>query len=140
MHIVADRTEIARRRRIHHQRLVAPTEQVTEELMPSVEPGGVGAQKPRHARDQVSLGRLDHQMKMISHQAEGVDLPIRFGAGLTQGFKKPFPIPVIVEDGFAPVPAIHHMVDCAFVFNTQMARHARGIQQTCKLSIVRSDP
>ena len=50
-------------RTIHQQRLVATGEKVTEQLLPPFEAAGVGAQKPFHARDQIRLGRLDHQMK-----------------------------------------------------------------------------
>ena len=42
VHILAHRAEVARRCRIHHQRLVAPAEQMTEQLVPPVEPRRVG--------------------------------------------------------------------------------------------------
>lgn len=49
-------------------------------------------------------GDLRHQMEMILHQAERVNLPSRLGARLAKGFEETVPIPVIPETGFAPVP------------------------------------
>jgi hypothetical protein len=54
---------------------------------------------------------------MVAHEAEGVNLPIGFGAGLAESFQKPFPVGVIAEDGFTAVTAIHHMVNRAFKFD-----------------------
>jgi hypothetical protein len=59
------------------------------------------------------LGRFDDQMKMISHQAPGVNLPVGFGAGFGKGVQKALPIQVVVENGFAPVSAIHDVVNGA---------------------------
>jgi hypothetical protein len=72
-------------------------------------------------------------MKVILHQAQGVDLPIRLGANLTQGLEKPLPIRVIPEDGLAPIPAIHQVVNRAFVFNPQRSRHGENMPATAHL-------
>src|SRR5439155_809032 len=63
-----------------------------------VEPSGVSAQKPFHARNQVRLGRFDHQVKMIGHEAIGMNLPSRLAARLAQGVDKPLAVGVVVED------------------------------------------
>jgi len=41
---------------------------------------------------QVRLGRFDHQVKMIRHEAIGMNLPLRFGTTFPQGFQKQDPI------------------------------------------------
>ena len=83
---------------------------MTEQLVPPFEPAGVGAQKPFHSRDQIGLGRLDDQMKMIRHEHVGVDLPAGLGARLAQGFDKTLAIRLVLEDRFAAVAAIHDVV------------------------------
>ncbi len=77
MHVVAPRLQIPRRRTVHDQGLVAAAEQMAEQLVAAVEPARVSAQKPFHARNQVRLGRFDHQVKMIRHEAVGMNLPAR---------------------------------------------------------------
>ena len=47
---------------------------MAEHFVPPIEAAGVSAQKPFHPGDQIGLGRLDHQMKMIRHEDIGVDL------------------------------------------------------------------
>ena len=94
---------------------------MAEHLVPPVEPAGVSAQKLFHASDQVRLRRLDHEMKMIRHEDIGMNLPARLGACLSQGLEEPLPIPVILEDRLAPVPAIHDVLDGARILDSQLA-------------------
>jgi hypothetical protein len=58
-------------------------------------------------------------MKLIAHQAKGLDLPIGLGTRLAHSLEEALPIRVIAEDGFAPVPVIHDVVNRACVFNAQ---------------------
>ena len=67
MHVIADRSQVTIATAIHHQRFVAATKQMTEQLMAAIKAGSVNAQKPFHAPDQVGLGRFHHQMKMVQH-------------------------------------------------------------------------
>jgi hypothetical protein len=54
--------------------------------MPAIEPSGVGAEEPFHARHQRGLGRLDDQMEVIGHQAVGMNLPFGLsGKGSVNG-------------------------------------------------------
>jgi len=69
--------------------------------------------KPLHSGDQIALGHLHHQMKVILHETIGLHLPISFRARLRQRGDKQLPIPVIVEDGFPPVATIHQVVNRA---------------------------
>ena len=95
-----------------------------EEFVPPVEPAGIGTQKPFHAQNQVGFGGFDDPMKMISHQAPSVNLPAGFGAGFGEGRQKALPIQVVVVNRFAPVPAIHDMVNRPGILNPQFAAHA----------------
>ena len=50
-------------------------------------------------------------------------------AGLSQANDERLPILFPVDDVFPPVPAIHHVVDGAFVFTSRLSRHARLLPQ-----------
>ena len=98
---------------VHDQRLVALREQVAEEFVPPVEATRVSAQQPFHPGHQIGLRRLDHPMKMIRHEDIGVNLPTRLGASLAQRLNEALAIRVIHEDQFAPVTAIHDVINRA---------------------------
>src|SRR5437762_856571 len=100
---------------------------MAEQLVPSVEPAGVSAEKPFHARDQIGLRRFEDQMKMIPHQAIRVHLPIGLGASFAESFQKPSPILIIAKNVFLPVATIHHVIDRAGKFNSQSPSHARRV-------------
>src|SRR5208282_1123484 len=82
MRIIADGFEISAGAAIDDQRLVAPAEQVAKLFVPPIETAGIGSQQPLHAGDQIRAGRFDDQMKMVRHQAPGMDLPAGFFTGL----------------------------------------------------------
>ena len=96
-----------------------------EEFVPPMEPAGVSAQQPFHARDQIGLGRLHHQMKMIRHEDVGMNLPTSLRARFAQRLDQTLPIRVVLEDRFAPVAPIHHMIHCPRILDSQFARPAR---------------
>src|SRR5438874_820848 len=102
---------------------------MAKELVPPVEAAGIGPQKPFHSQDQIRLRSLNHQMKMISHQTPGVDLPVRFGASLGQRLEEPLTVQIVVENGFAPIAAIHDVVDGAGILDAQLATHAPSLLQ-----------
>jgi hypothetical protein len=53
--------------------------------MPVIQTDAVGAQQPGHARHQVGVRALDHQMTMVGHQAKGMNLEASL-LGLERGF------------------------------------------------------
>ena len=73
--------------------------------------------KPLHPGHQIPLERLHYQMKIIPHEAIGMDLPIGFRARLRQRGDEQLPILVSEKDRFPPVAAIHHVVNCARILN-----------------------
>ena len=84
---------------------------MAEELVTSVEATGVSAQQPFHPGDQVGLRRLDHHMKIIRHEDIGVNLLARLSARLSQRVDEALAIRIIHEDPFAPVTAIHDVIN-----------------------------
>jgi hypothetical protein len=63
---------------------------------------------------------------MVAHKAIRMNLPLRPGAGLAQCPQKKFPIQVVLENGFAAVPAVHHMVHRPRILDSELARHCRN--------------
>src|SRR5207247_10118733 len=72
---------------------------------------------------QVRLGRFNHQVEMIWHEAIGMNLPARLAARLAQSLDKPLAVDVVAADSFAPVPTIHDVVHGPWVLNPKFARH-----------------
>jgi hypothetical protein len=59
----------------------------------------------------LALRGLDHQMKVILHQAIKMNLPAGLPAGLGRGFQKPLTITVIFENNLPPVATVQDMID-----------------------------
>ena len=76
-----------------------------------------------HPGDQVGLRRLDHDMKMIRHEDIGLNLAARLGASLAQRVDESLAIRIIHEDQFAPVTAIHDVINRASILDSQLASH-----------------
>jgi len=57
-------------------------------------------------------------MKVIAHQAEGMDLPAGFAARLAEGRQKRRAVPVLPENRLPPVPTIHHMINRPGIFHS----------------------
>ena len=121
MDVIAHALEITAARSVHDQRLVAPGEQVAEELVTPVEAARVSAQQPFHPSNQIWLRRLDHPMEMIRHEDIGVNLPARLGANLAQRVDEALSIRIIHEDQFAPVSVIHGVINRASLLDSQLA-------------------
>ena len=125
---------------IDDQRFVATGQEVAREFVPLVEAAGINAQKPFHPGDQIRLGRLDHQMKMIRHEDIGVDLPAGLGAHLDQGLDKALAVRIVEEDRLPPVAAIHGVVDRAGILDSQLAGHNARAIRAASLSRSRTNP
>ena len=92
-------------------------------MMPAIEAPGVGAQQPLHAQDEIGLGRLGDEVKMIAHETPGMELPPGLLAGFTKGGEEGAPILIVAKDRLAPVAAIHEVVDGPRILNAQWPRH-----------------
>ena len=73
------------------------------------------------------LRRLDHEVKMIRHEDIGVNLPARLGASLSQRLDEELAIRVIHEDQLTPVTAIHAVINCAELLDSQLAGHDKRV-------------
>src|SRR2546430_11597123 len=54
----------------------------SEELVLAVKPRGVSAEEPFHAQNEVRQRRFEDEVKMVRHEAIGMNLPARFAAAL----------------------------------------------------------
>ena len=91
--------------------------------MPAVEAPGVGAQQPLHTEDEIGLGRFGDEMKMIAHETPGMELPAGLVAGFAKGGEEGAPILIVAKDRFAPVAAIHDVVDGSGKLYAQRSWH-----------------
>jgi hypothetical protein len=82
-----------------------------------------------------ALGRLvEDQMKVIAHQAIGVNLPFGLAAGFRQGGQEHAAIPHISKNWLPAIPPVHHMVDRSGKFTAHLARHTPTMPQHTQLS------
>jgi hypothetical protein len=63
---------------------------------------------------------------MIRHEDIGRNLPARLGSNLAQRFDEALAIRIIHEDQFAPVTAIHDVINRASLLDSQLAGPAGG--------------
>jgi hypothetical protein len=63
-----------------------------------------------------------------------VNLPARLGASLAQRVDEAPAIRIIHEDPFAPVTAIHDVINRASLLDSQLAAHARGVALVASLA------
>ena len=94
-----------------------------------MEPAGVSGQQPLHTDNQIPSRSLEHQMKMVGHQAETMHLPIGLGAGLSQGAQEQLTVLGVAKDNLAMIATVHRMVNCSRVLDTQLASHERGFSR-----------
>src|SRR5947208_3526150 len=110
---------------------------MSKELVFAVKARSVGPQKPFHASDQIGERRFRNEMKMVSHEAPGVDLPVGFGAALPQGPQEESPICVVAKNGFATISAIHEVIDGSGIFDSELARHQQVLSNRSTLCQIR---
>ncbi len=75
----------------------------------------------------MGLRCLDHPMKRIRPEDISVNLPVRLGANPAQRLDEALAIRSIPEDPFAPVTAIHDVVNRTSLLDSQLAGHAGGV-------------
>ena len=93
-------------------------------------------QKPFHALDQIWFLRFDHEMKTITHEAPGVNLPVSFGACLADCKEEAFAVLVVTKNILSAIAAVQDVVNGAFVLQAKLSGQQRTIAQRQKLSIV----
>lgn len=123
--VIAGGAQIVTAALVDDEGFVASAEEMAEKLVAAVEAAGVSAQEPLHADDEIGLGRLGDEMKMVSHETEGVDLPAGLFTGGAEGGEEGLAVGVVAEGGFAVVAAAHEMVNGPGVLDAQGAWHGR---------------
>ena len=96
MNIVTDGSQVAVARSVNNKCLVTSTEEVPNDLVAMIEPGGVGAQKPLHASDQVGAGGFQYKMEVILHEHIGMHLPVATVASGARAFAVVVGLPLLV--------------------------------------------
>jgi hypothetical protein len=94
-----------------------------EKFVAVVEPNGVGAQQPAHSFHQIRLRRFCDEMKMVSHQTIGMNLPGSFRASFGQSFQEIVAVNVRQKDVFATIPAAHQVVSGAWKLHSWLSGH-----------------
>jgi hypothetical protein len=69
-----------------------------------------------------------------------VNLPTGLGASLAQRVDEALAIRIIHEDPFAPVTAIHDVINRASILDSQLAGHEGTVLWPLYVSISRTDP
>jgi len=62
-------------------------------------------------------------MKMISHQAVGVESPFGLGAPFAQGLQETLSIGIVAKYWLASVTSVHNVTDGAGILDAQLAGH-----------------
>src|SRR4051812_36997054 len=142
MHVVAHCSQISVPTPIHNQCFVAAAEKMSENLVTTVKAIGVGPHEPFHPGDQIGPRCFQHKVEMRPHEAVRMNLPVRFGAGFPKRFQEQSPVLPRSKHRRATVPAIHHMVNGAFIFQAQLSCHndAYPTGKAPNMSILRTDP
>jgi hypothetical protein len=109
--------------------------------MPPVEALGIGAQQPFHSKRQIGLRSFDDQVKMVGHEAVGVNLPAGLLTSLSQSAKELGSILVVVKNVLPMIAAANDMIARTFILDAKWARHDRKLLSLeAAVSIVSSDP
>jgi peptide deformylase len=66
-------------------------------------------------------------METIRHEDIGVNLPARLGANLAQRLNEALAIRIVHENPLAPVTAIHDVINCTSILDSQLSGQARGV-------------
>ncbi len=82
----------------------------------------------------------DSNVKMVGHQAIGMDLPTGLLTGFGERFQEVLKVHVIVEDVLPPIPTAHQVVNRPEIFNTHFARHMGSLFHFLTLSCLRGGP
>src|ERR1041384_7032480 len=105
------------------------------EPVSAVEASSVSSQKPFHALHQIGFGRFNHQMKMVSHQAPGVNLPVGLGTGFAEGLHEQLAIFFAAKDVLAMIAPAHDMINGACVLDSELSGHwgqSHEFSNTCQ--------
>src|SRR3989442_3884488 len=96
---------------------------MTSELVTVVQSNRAGALQPRHSRNQIWVGSFHHQMVMVSHETEGMNLPVGFSASFGKGLQEIVAVHIAEENILALISSAHDMIHCTGKFQSHLAWH-----------------
>jgi hypothetical protein len=123
MDVITHLPQISPSAAIHQKRFVTTAKEMARETVTAIELLRIGAQEPLHPGTQVAARSLYHQVKVIAHQAIGMNLPSRALAGTLDNLEKQSPIHVIPNDRLPPIASAQDMVNRAGIFYPQWSGH-----------------
>jgi len=103
-------------------------------MLPGVQTPGKGILEPLHPGNKVRFGSAEDSMVVVIHEDPTEDLPTGPAAGFGKRVVKQFPVPVIVNNGFAAITSGHHMINGVLVFDARSAGHDRNSERLGVLS------
>lgn len=98
-------------------------EKVAAPFTPFIKKLGIDAIKLSHAEGEVSIGRFDQEMVMVSHQTVGMAKPVITLVNLLKGIEEILAVQVIFEDSFLFVAARGNMIHGTRVFYSKRTGH-----------------
>ena len=95
--------------------------------MAAIEAAGISAEEPLHAGNEIGARGFEDEVKMIGHQAPGMNLPAGFGTGFAEGLQEEFAVFVAEEDGLAAVTAVDDVINRSGELDAQFSGHANRV-------------
>ena len=97
----------------------------TSTRLTAIEPASASAQEPFHTLNQVGLGRLDDQVKVVARQTPRMHLPAGLGAALAQSLEEEIPVLGAAKYRLLVTAAVHDVTDRPFGLPSQFACHGQ---------------
>src|SRR5438067_1561638 len=94
-----------------------------DQLVPVVEPDGVGALEPSHAGYQVRVWRFQNQVVMVAHEVLRMHLPRGLLASFGERLEKILTIDIIQVNVLPSISPAHNVIHGAGVLNSQLSWH-----------------
>ena len=107
----------------HENSLESPLEQVSYQIVATVELLGVNTVELTHALGEIRFRRLHHHMVVVGHLAIGVAAPVEAGADLPERREPIDPVLVIAADRLPGIAARRDVIKPAGEFDAQGSGH-----------------
>ena len=117
MNVLADQAQIGGIAWADDESFITSAKEMSAEAMTRVEADGVGAEEPFHGRNEIGLRCFEGEVKMVWHEAEGMQQPAGFGAGFIESVEKELAILVAAKDWLSAITAVHEVITRAGEFN-----------------------
>jgi hypothetical protein len=96
---------------LHQDRLVAPLKEVPDQAVAAVEALRIKTVQVPHPERQIAIRRLQQQVIVIGHLAEGVHHPVEASANNAQHLQPVDAVSIVQENVFPSIPARGDMIN-----------------------------